>query len=894
MPHEQLRGKPFKIAIENVYLLATPASPDAHYDPEDEAKRAQAVKMDKLTSAEMLTAKPSAGMSAEDEAKNESFAESLTNRIIDNVQITVRNVHIRYEDSVSVPGNPFSIGMTLGGFSADSTDGNWKPTYIHNSSDGVHKLAELDSLGIYFDSDSKSLAGHAPEEAIRIFTEAIGRSGRASQPELARHQYILSPVSGIGRMIWQHQFKKGLPKVEFQLLFQELAFAIDDEQYRDALSMVDLFHFYTRRKQYQRYRPSARQIEQNKSKALLKFAQEAILQEIHERRRKWTWDYFRERRDDRKLYIYSFKLQARGEGSESDKQTVDDLEQKLSYADLRFYRSIARSELRKERANAKQTDEQKALQGGGTKGKGKSGSSSNSGWFGWVWGGSKTEAHKDADQPQDLLSDEQRKELYDAIDFNDKAAPVADYDLPRDTVKALLTAKLDTGSFTLKRDPHGSKLDMLKVVFDAFSLDALQRTDSLEASLALQSMSMYDGTRADSVHKQIIRVKQNVGAEDRDGQASGPMHLSPDRRRALDTNGDGKVNEQDPFFVVKFEKNPLDERADTGLTVRMRYMEIIYHRGYIEEVVRFFKPPASQLESVSALVDAASETLEGIRKETRAGLEFALQNHRTVDLQVDMNAPIIIIPEDVSKADCQHIVLDAGYIAVSSDLVPKTALAEIKSKENKNYTDADFERLEALVYDKYHIELKSAQLLLGPSLENCMSELGKEGTSQIHVLEKLNIGFVAETCIVPNAPNLTRFRIAGGLPNLHVHFSDRKYKSLMRMIDVALPKFDQPVASEREVASAQAKATLQSNPAASLDSARFKPARLYPDDDAISIGDETDVDSHDDDHDGTTAVDTDDQSDGPDKETVEDDQFFEAGDIVEGVSDLFCNLTDRC
>jgi vacuolar protein sorting-associated protein 13A/C len=44
--------------------------------------------------------------------------------------------------------------------------------------------------------------------------------------------------------------------------------------------------------------------------------------------------------------------------------------------------------------------------------------------------------------------------------------------------------------------------------------------------------------------------------------------------------------------------------------------------------------------------NAASETLEGLRRETRAGLEYALQNHKTIDIQMDLNAPVIIIPEE--------------------------------------------------------------------------------------------------------------------------------------------------------------------------------------------------------------------------------------------------------
>jgi len=42
----------------------------------------------------------------------------------------------------------------------------------------------------------------------------------------------------------------------------------------------------------------------------------------------------------------------------------------------------------------------------------------------------------------------------------------------------------------------------------------------------------------------------------------------------------------------------------------------------------------------------ASKTLEGLRRETRAGLEYALQAHKTIDIHMDLNAPILIVPEE--------------------------------------------------------------------------------------------------------------------------------------------------------------------------------------------------------------------------------------------------------
>jgi len=42
------------------------------------------------------------------------------------------------------------------------------------------------------------------------------------------------------------KYSKEVAKTEAQVFFDEIGFVLDDDQYRDALSMLDLFHFYTR------------------------------------------------------------------------------------------------------------------------------------------------------------------------------------------------------------------------------------------------------------------------------------------------------------------------------------------------------------------------------------------------------------------------------------------------------------------------------------------------------------------------------------------------------------------------------------------------------------------------------------------------------------------------
>lgn len=57
----------------------------------------------------------------------------ITN-IIKNVQLTVRNIHIRYEDKVTNPKDPFALGITLKNLNVESTDENWKKAIVEDIS----------------------------------------------------------------------------------------------------------------------------------------------------------------------------------------------------------------------------------------------------------------------------------------------------------------------------------------------------------------------------------------------------------------------------------------------------------------------------------------------------------------------------------------------------------------------------------------------------------------------------------------------------------------------------------------------------------------------------------------------------------------------------------------
>ena len=60
---------------------------------------------------------------------------------------------------------------------------------------------------------------------------------------------MLKPVSGEGHITMNHRITKEIPHFDVQLLFDELGIVLDDDQYRDAISLVDMYHVYLRQRQ---------------------------------------------------------------------------------------------------------------------------------------------------------------------------------------------------------------------------------------------------------------------------------------------------------------------------------------------------------------------------------------------------------------------------------------------------------------------------------------------------------------------------------------------------------------------------------------------------------------------------------------------------------------------
>lgn len=750
IPWSNLKGKPVKITIEDVYLLASPII-ISEYNAEEDYKREQQYKQEKLKDLEAIQSTRAQAMSPE-VAGNETFTESLITKIVDNLQVTIKNIHVRYEDESVLCENPYALGFTLDELSASSTDENWEPSFISITQDLTRKLLMLRSFACYMSTDATSIYSDDLSQTLQALKDFFTEKQRPSQ-------YLLKPVSGEGHLsIHKTGATSAHPHVSAELFFEEFGIDFDSSQYKEILWTASKFHWYQKTWKFRKLRPQV-PVEEN-PKGWMKYVAESVLKEVHEKNYKWSWENFRKRRDQRVAYMKLWeKKLLRKALSQQEEKEFQALEEALSYEDIKFYRSLTRSNIRKKNivAPASTTDL----------------SEKPAGWFSWWGGGQKqiepVQAPEDEGSLDLRLTDEQRKALYDTIGYDENQNLDSAINIPRDrsTIEVFVTLKKAGISLKQSKDVPA----LAEVAVEGCTAQYYQRPDSFLANFQLQEFKVEDGT-AKTLYKHVVSVKHVHSQLHEDDSATA-----------------SSSSEDDPFFQVSFENNPLDGSADSALLAKLKSMTIFYNCFFIEEIIKFFTPPKIHLDTVGAIMNAAEATVEGLTSQTRIGLQYALEEHKTINVKLDLQAPLMIFPLDPTNWKSPVAILDAGHISVVSDLVDKSTIQDMKGKES--YSKEDWSKLNTLMYDQFKLHLQDAQFLIGPTIKSTMEQLHTEVPDLSSViLDNLDIKLTFGISIMPDAANLARFRMGGQIPAIKLSMNDFQYKTIMQLVDTLMPILD--------------------------------------------------------------------------------------------------------
>ena len=659
---KNLSTKAIRIEIDSVLAILKPVE---KFEPQGTSE----FKRSLLTADEMKWKAAGAGGADEQGEKAQSL---FVQKIIDNIQISLTNVHIRYEDGITAqtsalpdPARCFALGLTIDQLSITSwtkePDGTWSDRFVEEPMQMMTKRIQLgDASGgfaVYCNSGAAGWTeGGGQPIPPQEFTVAMTKMIKAKKfTQVGSVDHVVRPIQlevillrdksegkgydatdgradGEWRVIKANQ--KDAPDTKVRGPFKDGKFryeplndvTIDMEEVSIVLASQTVTKFATlgswlslvsRKQLYEAWKPSTRVgLQQGSSWEETRdwwiFAKKCNDHANKVASVKWDAKNILAACEQRKIYtsLYSRKS-AHIQGHEWAIPLTKDEQEELQDLEDTLDVSVTRTWRRLALRQMNDEAQRHAAK-----------QPVKRGWF----GSSKTKY-------KELTEGE--LEFLNSFDLGEGEKQV----YPEDWIETKISLTLKNATLTLEKDQR----DLAVVDLAGINVQAEMRTDGgLTAQIGLQSLTVSDHCSTGD-NRTIFR---NV----------------IERDRARHTEGQ--------LLECRFEKNPLAfPGVDMRVQVTLQPLQIVFNPYFVEELIAYSKT-GEQLALEASLTDGIQDSARAralqLKRQTEILKETALTVRTVMDIDVTLSAPTILVPADCSIDETECIMISLGDLTVKS------------------------------------------------------------------------------------------------------------------------------------------------------------------------------------------------------------------------------------
>ncbi|XP_039312283.1 vacuolar protein sorting-associated protein 13 isoform X2 [Solenopsis invicta] len=753
IPFKDMWNGQIDAIVEELFILVVPTS-QVSYNEEKETKAQLETKRAELERVEKR--KQLAEIKSQ-EKLDDSMVEKLVARMIKNIHVEIKRIHVRYEDHVTFKEHPFSVGFTLNTFVLESCTDSWETT--GNLKDmyaipQIFKLCSLDGLAAYLNTNVEQYSTSSQSTYSTLFCSGIATMDYTPP----NYQYLLGPINVKSKLRLNPKPESDgsnytIPKMWLDLEMQKLRIGLTKRQYQTLVRLGEGLDQARKAAPYRKYRPNLTSY-RGHYKEWWHFAYTCVLEETVRRcRRNWDWNHMKRHRDTCRIYAEAYQTKL------TTKKLAKEIEEQLTHCERNldiFNLVIIRQQIEMEVERL--AEREKSLK-------------AKRGWFGFLWTSSQVEETKDLNSAaaimrkfEEAMTPQEKEKLYRAIDYQENSAPAhypETYEMidTRFFLHGLQISLLDTDK------KHSCVLDLqLHGVRAGFK--SRPSANAILVTASISDMKLLGATQSGRV----------------------PSLFNP-----------GHGSSDSALLSISYEKNPLDKLCGDRVIVKSRSVDMVYDAQTIIELVNMFKVQNSS--TLSQLQTAAAVQLEGLKEMSALGLEYAIEKHSVLDIQVDMQASQLIIPHgglyENSKA---LIVVNLGSLKMHSLGMGKSEMAGASVKQLVSMGKSEEEVLLYLrehSYDKFVMKIVNFQVLVSLPNEEWRSALASTESS-LTLLYPTTLEIQFHKCLVTDDPLLPKLRLLGRLPSVAVNITDiRLLQALSIVQSISLPEEEKPAELQR-------------------------------------------------------------------------------------------------
>eukprot|EP00347_Sterkiella_histriomuscorum_P017164 403350423 len=739
IPVFNLMSQPLVIEIRDVFAIVRPKH-IKEWNEEVEIKSYRSTNQSMLEQFELFT-----GSTESLVKKDPSSIDKMITKIIDNLEISIKNIYIRYEDSFSAPNNgqgKFVLGFMLKEFSTFTSGSDWKTKLMTQGEDITFKLAKLKNFTIFMDyefEDQKQIMEQRgiqyldDQEQQNLVEYKIDYEGLKNDKgnqifmdilknELERkdikHTYIIDRFSMEARLQLNKNPKSNKkPQIDVNVLMGGQFKNIDSDEHEIAIKLQVYQPQIIRLLKLLEYIGYYNEFQKG---ALANFQSKNLSQDISNEYIKnyVEWKTIKDEKKSNKI-------------AEEKRKLMTLIEDEYPSSKMIVLRKFANKVLSQKEEEKKEQNEIEQ--------KVKEMSSKTKGWGLFTSKEKKAQQQKEIDDYREQLQGNFQKKLEQ--DQNEFEIPAVKFQFFNEFEQAILEAVIQQQVILVDLG-KGVTTVLYQVL--AFRVDD-RWTDARSFPSIIET-------------KEINNQGQVLESQDQTVQQSQSLIFS------LQSNEPGSIS---PFKIVIKSEKTLFIVANFHFIKEIKRSVLAALQGETLDF-SFFQEAAT--ERAIQYMYAGKEFLEAVKKG-----EF---KHQAVDISVSLTAPIILVPEDIFNQNKPCLVIDTGSITLNSQLVRHDSSVDYKSVQDPTN-----------LYDKYEINLSNFQINI---LENGLTEgLGSFNRGQgSQIIQKFDSKITLFNCLEPMHPQFPTAELSVLVSNFEVELGLSFVKSIMNIQTGIMEQFD--------------------------------------------------------------------------------------------------------
>ncbi|XP_071883051.1 intermembrane lipid transfer protein VPS13D isoform X3 [Anas platyrhynchos] len=816
---------PWVISVSKLHLIGAPEKKE-DFDEEREKLQEREHKKALLLALEEKWKK-------ERQQKGESYWYSVTasvvTRIVENIELKIQDVHLRFEDGVTNPSQPFAFGICIKNVSMQNA--------VFEPVEKLMRKKQLDvaDFSVYWDTDC-TLLGDLPPGQLQ---EAMDKS-----MESRDHNYIMEPVC-TSALLKRNCSKEPLrsrhtPRLECDIQLETIPLKLSQMQYQQIMGFLKELARKERQLKFRKWRPKVTVTEHCREWWI--FALNANLSEIREQRQRSSWEFALHRARDAVSYTDMYYSKLKGEPlSTAEEAEMCRIEDEQTYEELKILCEVVHDKFHDLAESVKEP----LPDSPGVSPTAESAHGSSSGMLQYLqswfpgWGGWYGYAQQtcEGETFEGLLPEQQEQwnpeDILGADDFFDPAADASSMNTftKRDHVFAKLNLQLQGGSFTLlhkkKKVVHVEECAFMQLEFSGVKIlaESLPRRNSSLLKVQLGGLFLRDLATEGTIFPVLVfpNPQKEVGCV----SSFGLQNLSSEM-----TNQNIVADPDAPVFEMLYERNPIHSNFERRLEVSTRPLNIIYNPQAIKKVADFFYKGrvhtsgfGYQSELEAKVAEAARRQYNKLKMQTKAEIRQTIdrllvgdfiENSKSWTVCLDISAPQVIFPDDFKFVDPVLVVIDLGRILLTNSQEESKRNADTFSSEFNELSDEEYktplatppntpppesstnsgikmseftgveiseEQLQAhlmskKMYERYTLSFMDLQIMVGRVKDN-WKHVQDSDVGPTHVVEKFNVHLQLERRLIYTSdPKYPGAVLSGSLPDLKIHINEDKISAL--------------------------------------------------------------------------------------------------------------------